>query len=196
MSRHYTTSSFCVACRLRLAICICDQAPRLALSTRLILIPHSKEWGTATNTGHFTRLALANLEVRLQGCPRLALSTAGIDAHSPSTLVLFPGHGADLLSSELAASLGRPATLLVPDGNWNQAKNMMRRVPMLRHARPVRLDGPHLDLGNSRRNLIAHRSSTFEAVARALGILEGADTERRLLDFFREILMRKRQSEF
>ena len=61
---------------------------------------------------------------------------------------------------------------------------MMRRLPMLRQAQPVRLPGPSLDLDRSRRNVFADRMSTFEAIAQALGILEGAQTEAQLLDFF------------
>src|SRR5207245_977686 len=105
-------------------------------------------------------------------------------------LVLYPGRGAHLLTAEHIASLPRPLTLLVPDGNWNQAKNMMRRVPMLRRAHPVRLAGPNFEHYCLRRNVCSDRMSTFEAIAQALGIIETQATQDRLLDFFRQILAR------
>jgi DTW domain-containing protein YfiP len=180
----------CTACRFRRGECVCAHAPHLAIATRLIVVIHSKEWRKTTNTGHFARLAIKGAEVRLHGSPKQRVSSVGVDCASASTLVLFPGRGANPLSLESIASLPRPLTLLVPDGNWNQAKHMMGRVPMLRQARPVRLGGPSLDLDCLRRNRCADRMSTFEAIAQALGILEGHGTEDDLLKFFRQILDR------
>ena len=37
------------------------------------------------------------------------------------------------------ATLAKPITLLIPDGNWGQTKRMLSRVPVLRRARPVRV---------------------------------------------------------
>lgn len=180
----------CSRCRLRPALCVCEDAPRLDVSTRLIVIIHSKEWRKSTNTGYLARLATKTGEVRLHGLPHRAVSDAGIDADSASNLVLYPGRGAEPLTAQFLAALPRPLTLLVPDGNWMQAKNMMRRVPMFRRARPVRLEGSSLDFHPLRRNVLADRMSTFEAIAHALGILEGQEIEDHLLDFFREVVNR------
>ncbi len=190
MPSDLTSLESCIACRMRRDGCVCAQAPRLRISTRLIVVIHSKEWRRTTNTGHFARLAVQDAEVRRHGLPHRTVSSTGINALAPSTLVLFPGRGAVPLTSQYIASLPRPLTLLVPDGNWNQTKNMMGRVPMLRNAHPVRLDGPSLDLQCLRRNRCADRMSTFEAIAQALGILEGRETEEQLLAFFRYFLER------
>ena len=193
MPRHRPRSPYCVACRLRSPLCVCADAPHLNVATRLVLIMHSKEWGSLTNTGHLTRLALRNVEIRLHGVPHQAVRCEGL---APSTLVLFPGERSDPLTREYLSTLPRPLTLLVPDGNWNQAKSMMRRVPMLREARPVRLDAPSLGFRSLRRNSNDERRSTFEAIAQTLGVLEGRETESRLLHFFRQVLERRRSSNF
>src|SRR4051794_16238132 len=194
MPRHRTPSSFCVRCRLRVAVCICGSAPRLDLATRVVMVIHAVEWRRPTNTGHLTRLALANAEIRLQGLHHRPVRGDGIDPASPSTLVLYPGRGAEPLTAETLAALPRPLTLLVPDGNWMQAKNMMRRVPMLGRARAVRLETPRPDLPWLRRNVQRDRRSTFEAVAQALGLVEGGATEQRLLAFLGQFLRGKRGS--
>lgn len=188
--RHRTTSPFCITCRLRCAVCACPHAPRLDLATRIILLVHHKEWGNATNTGHLIRLALRNFEVRVHGRRHEAVNSEGFLA--PDTLVLFPGRGAEPLTSEFLQTLTRPVTLVVPDGNWIQAKNMLRRVPRLGQVKRVCLAGPELDLRCLRRNIYADRMSTFEAIAQTLGLLEGPKTEERLLDFFYEVLKGRR----
>ena len=193
MPRHRTSAPYCVACRLRYSLCVCAQAPLLNVATRLIVIMHSKEWSSLANTGHFTRLALRNAEIRLHGLSHQTVSCDGLDTASSSTLVLFPGGSSYPLTKQYLAPLSRPLTLLVPDGTWNQAKNMMRRIPMLRQAQRIRLEGPSLGLLCSRRNIDGNRRSTFEAIAQTLGFLEGLETEDHLLRFFRQVLDRRKQ---
>ena len=195
MSSYPNEHASCTVCRLRGDECVCAHAPHLCLSTRLIVIMHAKEWRRSTNTGHLARLAVKDGAVRLHGLLNQSVSSAGIDARSASTLVLFPGRGAEPLTPQFIATLARPLTLLVPDGNWNQAKKMMGRVPMLGAAQPVRLIGPTLDLECSRRNRCGcgERMSTFQAIAQALGVLEGRETEDHLMRFFRHVLERMAQ---
>ena len=95
------------------------------------------------------------------------------------------------ITPDLVRSMPGPVTLIVPDGNWNQATNMMRRVPALQEATAVRLDGETQLTEPLRHNPDANRRSTFEAIARAVGILEGEETETRMLEFFREVLARR-----
>jgi DTW domain-containing protein YfiP len=188
MPRHFATTPYCVSCRLRTAVCICGDAPRLDLATRVILLMHRYEWGRSSNTGHLVRLALGNAEIRIHG-RRRRIAEDGIDPRS--TLLLFPSHGADILSDELLADVSRPMTLVVPDGNWSQSTHMTRRLPMLRGVRCVTLDTPRLGFPGLRRNRRADRRSTFEAIAQALGVLEGPDTTARLLAFLGQVLARK-----
>ncbi len=180
-----------MACRLRMAACVCALAPRQPIATRVVLFLHRSEWGRIANTGHLLRLALSHVEIRLHGMRHRPVATDGIEASSPTTMVLFPDRSAQPLTAPFLASMARPATLLVPDGNWNQAKAMARRIPLLAQARTVRLDQPRLSLGPLRRNLAMERRSTFEAIAQALGLLEGGEVERTLLDFFQRFLAAK-----
>lgn len=179
----------CARCRLTPDICVCERAPRLTLSTRVIVVMHKKEWWRSTNTGHLVRLSIEGAQVRLHGL-RKPVDTVGVDFASPSNLALYPGRGAELLTDDYVAALPRPCTLLIPDGTWNQTKSMMRRVSMLREARPVRLAGPTVFMPELRQNRNADRMSTFQAIAHVLGLLEGRDTEIALLDFYRCFLER------
>jgi DTW domain-containing protein YfiP len=92
-----------------------------------------------------------------------------LEAPDRQAVVLFPSPGAVCLSTLVD---GPPVTLVVPDGNWRQATRAVRRSPGMAALPRVTLpEGPP-----SRYRLRSHpdpqRISTFEAVARALGILE------------------------
>jgi DTW domain-containing protein YfiP len=98
--------------------------------------------------------------------------------------VLFPGHGALPLTLELIETLPSPPALIVPDGNWRQASRMVKRLPLLADAVKVVLPARDFKGSALRRNLPG-RMSTFEAVAQALGVLEGESVAGPLLDFYR-----------
>jgi DTW domain-containing protein YfiP len=71
--------------------------------------------------------------------------------------------------------------LVVPEGSWGQARRAVRREPWLLDAERVCLpSGPpsHYRLRTAPHE---HGLSTLEAVARALGVLEGEAIERALL---------------
>ena len=100
-------------------------------------------------------------------------------------VVLFPGRGARPLTPELVASLPSPPALVVPDGNWRQAGRMVKRLPLLAGAVKVALPARAFAGAALRRNRPGHRMSTYEAVAQALGVLEGEAVAGPLLDFYR-----------
>lgn len=83
-------------------------------------------------------------------------------------LVLFPAEGARPIT-DFAAS-AQPIALLVPDGSWSQARSLQQR---LRHHTCVTLP----PLGESEYRLRAEPQpdglATFEAIVRALRIVEG-----------------------
>jgi DTW domain-containing protein YfiP len=74
--------------------------------------------------------------------------------------------------------------LLVPDGNWNQARRAFRRDPDARGAEPVILPPGAPSRYGLRRRPHDAAMSTLEAVARALGVLEGEVIERRMMEAF------------
>jgi DTW domain-containing protein YfiP len=81
-------------------------------------------------------------------------------------------------------------TLVVPDGSWRQAARMGRRLPGLEHAQMVRLpEGAQTRWGIRRENH-AQGLATFEAVARALGIIESPVVQSGMEDLFRLMVQR------
>ena len=136
---------------------------------------HANEVPKSSNTGRLAVKMLEGAQLRVRGRP---------DDHIPEPpigrrLALFPMPDARPLSA--ADAQGDPPVLLVPDGNWTQARRMLIRDPWLKDAEIVRLSELPPSRYPLRRNSRPGTACTLEALARALGILEGEAVERAML---------------
>ena len=167
-------------------LCICALLPRLETRTRVVLVVHQLEANKPTNTGLLAARCLANSAVVYRGRP-----PAGADTATPAFgavpgaqhLMLYPHPSA----TPIAAWRGSddPIVLLVPDGTWRQAaRTRARLAPDPRTIPCVSL--PTSSSGRRLRTASApQRMATLEALARALGVLEGPEIERALLRVYR-----------
>lgn len=178
----------CVACGLHMPLCLCATFDARPTRTRVRLVVHVREAKKSTNTARLLPLLLNEARVRLRGGQDMPDEPVTLDP-TRRAVVLFPSSGAVCVSTLID---GPPVTLLVPDGNWRQATRAIRRSPEM-------VDLPHVTLPPgppSRYRLRNHpdptRISTFEAVSRALGILEpdGAAVQARLEDAFTRFVER------
>lgn len=127
--------------------------------------------------------ALKNSALYVHGRPEQPLDLSHLHEGTRQVLVLFPSEDARPLDDWVKED-PRPVTLVVPDGNWRQASRVPRRVPGLVEAKRVTLPaGPETRWG-VRRETKDGGLATFEAIARALGILESPQVEEALLAFF------------
>lgn len=179
-------------------LCLCSIFEALPTRTHVRLVVHVRESRKSTNTARLLPLLLSEAEIRLRGgrgmgggedMPAAETFLPETRDASRRAVVLFPSTSAVCVSTLLD---GPPVTLLVPDGNWRQATRAIRRSPEM-------VDLPHVMLPPgppSRYRLRNHpdptRISTFEAVSRALGILEpeGAAVAARLDDAFTRFVER------
>lgn len=180
----------CERCWLPCALCLCAALPRLRPRTRVVVVMHHRESITSSNTGRLVVRALEGAALRRRGRlddPDPAPLPAG------RRLALFPGPEARVLGPADAA--GPPAVLLVPDGSWTQARKLLRRDDDLAAAEQVTLPAPGASRYALRRPARDGALCTLEAVARALGVLEGPEIEAplvELLDLFVERSLRAR----
>jgi DTW domain-containing protein len=160
--------------------CVCDAAPRLDLRTRLLLIMHRGEVAKSTATGNLAMMALVNSELRIHGDKDTPLDLGDLDHSARRVLLLFPSETATPLSAEFVARDPRPVTLVVPDGSWRQARKFGRRIPGLDRAEPVTLPPGPPSRYRLRTETRDHGLATFEAISRALAVLEGQDVQTQL----------------
>lgn len=165
-------------------LCVCHLSPRLDLKTRVEVVIHYADIRKMSNSGRLAELALKNSAVHVRGIKDKLIEAAAEKTYK-TDLVLFPGHGSVELNEKFLAEVSRPIRLLIPDGNWNQASNMVKREPLMKKAIKS-----HLPAGTEAKYRIRSqedpfRLCTFEAVIRALGVIEGSSVEKKLDEFFR-----------
>ena len=161
-------------------LCLCSALPALETETQVTLFSHVTEIDKPTNTARLLDLCLPNAIVHPVEGPRALRPTLELPPWRRA-YVLYPSPEAPVLDQALAHADPRPITLLVPDGTWSQTRRIVRRV--LGEVPRLRLpDGPASRF--RLRTGAAHldRIYTLEAVARALGIIEGHAVEAALLD--------------
>jgi DTW domain-containing protein YfiP len=177
----------CRRCRLHGSLCLCPLLPRVETRTRLVLVIHRAEDRRSSNTGRLAAECLVNSEVIVRG-----------DAGRPSAPLVFPEGSRPLLlfphddAAPLAPIAGddRPVTLIVPDGNWRQASKVRQRVPGLHRVPCVCLPAGAPSIYRLRAEAHPHALATIEAIARALGVLEGEGARLALERVFRTMVER------
>ncbi len=180
----------CGGCGLPEALCLCAELPTLAVRTRVVVVMHKIEAIRSTNTGRLAARMLSGATVRVRG-DRDA-PTEG--APEGRRLVLFPLEGARALRADDA---GDDLVLVVPDGTWSQARRIHRRDPASRGAETVVLPAPAASAYDLRRGAREGGVCTLEAIAGAMGVLEGEAVERALREAFaawRERALKVRRS--
>jgi DTW domain-containing protein YfiP len=184
MSRRDNRANRCGICLMHIGLCVCSLVPRLETRTRLVLIIHHTEIRKPTNTGHLGATCLVNSEVHIRG--RENAPSTPIEWSDRTPLLLFPHEG----EAKPLEPVDGPVTLIVPDGNWRQASKVRARVPGLKGVRCVTLPPGPPSIYRLRSEAHAEGLATIEAIARAMGILEGRHIQEPLEHIFRVMVER------
>jgi DTW domain-containing protein YfiP len=175
--RQRKTIDPCPVCRMHRTRCICAFIPRLELKTKLSLFIHHRELKRTTNTGQLAVAALVNSEMYVRGLGPVELqAAAGYEDY-----LLFPSD--DAVDISLLRPT-RPVRLIVADGNWRQAGKVHRRHAELRQVPRVKINEVNLGMGHLRREHFVTGFSTLEAIAIALGYIEGSEVRDKLLALY------------
>lgn len=174
------------------ASCICAVLPPtpIALSTRVLILQHPREAKKAIASVPLISLCLKDVTVMRANVPWLRGSEplprpeffqrSLHDGYKP--LLLYPAPDALVMEENLSEAPPsskwadrQPKTLLVLiDGTWSQAQNLMRHSPGLAAAcqRAMFAGDQDAIISHLRREPQQHCTSTLEACARALRIVE------------------------
>jgi DTW domain-containing protein len=184
----------CFRCRMHIHLCICAATPKLSLGTRLIMVMHFREIRKQTSTAVLALNSLTNSELRLHGKLNQILDLNDLNDPKRRLLLLYPDANAATLSPSLLGKDDRPISLLVPDGTWRQVARMRRRLLGLPYAETVKLPPGTPGEWTIRKSHDPNRLSTYEAIARAYGIIESPQVQIQLETVFRLMVMRIRHT--
>lgn len=172
-----------------MTLCICALVPQLETRTRVVLLVPSGEARKQSNTGLLAARCLDGSTAQILR-KRSGPMQAPIIRNGELPLVLFPAPSASPITDY--ANSSQPIVLIVPDGSWHQARAQQERGPLRRYP-CVTLPS----LGPSEYRLRSEPQlgglATFEAIARALSILEGnrgGAISTAMLDVFRVMVER------
>lgn len=186
--RKRKTLSPCTGCYLHQDRCVCAFNPHLTLRTKISLVVHAKELKRTTNTGRLALNALSNSEMRIRGKDLTTLDLTDLLTPDYQTFLFYPAEDALELSPELVQSTKLPIQLIVPDGNWRQASKVHYRHHELRDIPRVKISTPNEAQLHMRTETTEAGMATLEAIAHALGIIEGEEVKNKLLNFYQKKL--------
>lgn len=182
MSLRKKTSDRCPHCLMRTEICICPLIPNLDLASRLVVVMNKREIKTPTNTGRLATQALSNSVLLVTGDQDKPFVLNDHLLPNRPSLVLYPSEDAAILDESFR--LDGPVNLIVPDGNWRQTSKMRRRIPGMNEFPCVKVPLGKLTSYRVRKETKAEGLATIEAIARAMGILEGPAVQSALEEIF------------
>ena len=96
--------------------------------TRLVAVSHQKELGRNSNSARLIPLCLTDGHMVIRGRRDDVVDANSVAPTVFRHLVLFPAEDAVPLNT---VSENEPINLAIPDGNWGQARRMLRREPIL-----------------------------------------------------------------
>ncbi len=188
----------CFVCYMRKEICICNEIKEcresLSTQTKILILMHHRERHLTTNTARIAALSIPNCSIHVRGLPQKPLNCAELIEEDRETLLLFPRADAKILSKDFLATLKKPIQLVVPDGSWRQAYKVSKREEALKNAHRVVLPVGGLSEYKLRREPKDSGLATFEAIARAMGIIEGPEIQHKLEKLFRTMVSRTLKS--
>jgi len=167
----YGFEGHCLRCLLRREVCLCDRIPRIETSVRFVIVQHIVERLRTSNTGRLAALALPNSEILEYG-GLTPLDESRLPG--PDTWLLYP--------SPTGESATPPKRIIVLDGTWKQSRKMYARLDALRSLPCLALPSAGDHVVRLRQPPRPDGMSTIEAMAAALGRLEGPEKARQLLD--------------
>ncbi len=187
MGRRETRDKRCQRCRINHQWCFCEHLISQPHSIPVTILMHHREKWLTSNTAHFAELCLDKTSIVQRGLPDDEANYEKLLTLKKEPLFLFPDEDSITLTEDFP--LG-DYHLIVPDGTWRQAKKFKRRIPEFKNIKTVKLATSTPSRYLLRRQAAEGGLSTFEAISRALAILERRPELDQALDSIFEVIVK------
>lgn len=167
----------CPRCKINPSLCFCHLLTPIETKTHVLMIMHHREKHLTSNTASLAKELLPKSDLHLYGLPD---DTGGMERvqkiiANKRCFFLYPDEQAlDIAEIKLEDSK-QSLCLIVPDGTWRQAKKIKRRNSLFNDIPCIKLPAGKEGLYQLRNQHKEEGLCTFEAIARALGVLEGKE---------------------
>jgi len=160
----------CERCWRPIKVCFCAHVVPLHTRTKVIILQHPRERDVGVGTVRLARVCLPDAVVRVgidfSDDKVVQAAVASGQAH-----VVYPGPQAQDVESVIP---GTHVTLILVDGTWKQAQQLLKANPALMQLPQLRFSPTRASAYNPiRREPAFHCVATIEALAHVLGHLEG-----------------------
>lgn len=184
----------CLNCRVNNHFCVCDYIKPFKIETNVSLVVHVRELKLTSNTAQFAQKMLPeNAEVVIRGRMNETFQSAPTLERSGRPFFLYPHEDALELNEDFKQKYPGPYHLIIPDGNWQQARKVRQREEGFSSLPAVKLPPGITSEYGLRKAQHPEWVSTYEAMAHALGILESKEVTEKLMNFFRVWVRRTEQ---
>lgn len=184
--RRASNPNRCKSCKINYQWCVCAEIKPLVTNTNISLVVHVRELKLTSNTAQFVeKLLPGKAELFIRGRVFDTFDSAPILKRGGNPIFLYPHEDSVELNQEFMEQNPGPYHLIVPDGNWQQARKVRKREAGFNDIKTIRLPAGIVGEYQLRKAPQPNWVSTFEAVAHTLAILEGADIRDHMMTFFR-----------
>jgi len=176
----------CENCRINRSFCVCDAIKPLSISSKISLIVHVRELTLTSNTAQFIKKMIPNeSHIFIRGQMNDNFTPDEMRQIPGRALFLYPHEDSIELNDDFKDKYPGPYHLVIPDGNWQQARKVRKREVYFQEMIPVKLPTNVRGEYYLRKAPQDEWVSTYEAVSHALKYLESSDTHEKLMAFFR-----------
>lgn len=158
----------CQRCWIVEQWCVCGSVLAVPTRTEVVVVRHARESFKSTGTARIASLAMPNLRILDFNDDAEPARTELSQGLPEGTFVLFPTD--DAAAPWDGAAVKR---LLVLDGTWRQTRRMYGKLPALHGLPKLALPEKAARVLRLRDSKFEAGRSTLEAIAEAIGLLEG-----------------------
>lgn len=189
--RRSTEQKRCLHCRIHQTLCFCEHLIPVETQNRVSIIMHHREEHLTSNTATLANKILPNSQLLMRGLLERPFNFVDLNiCPSELTLYLYPHEDALELNFENFSFTNKKIHLIVPDGSWTQARKVYRREKGMETIQCVKLPTGFVSEYRLRKTHVQDGLSTYEAIARALGIIENVEVENKMMEIFRVMVAR------
>lgn len=195
--RRATSIRRCERCKINQRLCFCDHIKPSQMETHVKVVMHVRELKLTSNTAYFTELLYpGQTHLLIRGAMDFQFKAEDAIEADRQNLFLYPDEKAEILDEDFKKKYPGPYNLIVPDGSWSQASKVYKREPKFHSIPTVKLPLGIEGEYRLRQSQTPNQVCTLEAIAYALGVLEGAHVQKHMLDFFKVFVDRVWMSRF